>query len=155
MSSSIQNSQPQPDANATNTQNSQPHFDADATLPIAPAPVLNVVVSNAASNSASSVTVSTLSVSPQSLGGTLKRNVNGKSEVWQFFQVYEERKFMTHAFCILCKSDINYGRSHSTSNLEKHMQRHHKKEYDLIMCKRANKRLKLVEAGDTVQEKLT
>jgi hypothetical protein len=42
-------------------------------------------------------------------------------------------------------------------NLEKHMQRHHKKEHDLMMCERANKRLKLVEAGDTctVQQKLT
>jgi hypothetical protein len=37
------------------------------------------------------------------------------------------------------------------------MQRHHKKEYDTIMCERANKRLKLGEAGDasTIQQKLT
>jgi hypothetical protein len=35
------------------------------------------------------------------------------------------------------------------------MQRHHKKEYDLIMCELANKRLKLVEAGDMVQQKVT
>ena len=157
MFSSTQNSQQQPDVNATNTQNSQPHFDANATLTIPPAAVLTVVASDAASNSASSVTASTLSVSPQSLGGTLKRNVNGKSEVWQFFQIYEERMFTTHAFCILCKSDVNYGRTHSTSNLEKHMQRHHKNEYDTIMCERANKRLKLGKAGDTstIQQKLT
>ena len=68
MFSSTQNSQPQPDVDATNTQNSQPHFDANATLTIPPAAVLTVVASDAASNSASSVTASTLTVSPQSLG---------------------------------------------------------------------------------------
>jgi hypothetical protein len=135
MFSSTQNLQPQPDSNAT-------------TAPVV-APVLTVAVSDANSTSASSVTTSTLSASPQSFreqGGTLKRNVNGKNEVWTFFQIYDEKKFTTHAFCMLCKSDVNYGRTHSTSNLEKHMQRHHKKDYENIMCKRANKRLKLRDA---------
>ena len=63
-------------------------------------------------------------------GGTLKRNANAtKNEVWQFFQVYNEKKFKTHVFCMLCKSDVSYGKTHSTSNLEKHIQRQHKKEY--------------------------
>jgi hypothetical protein len=108
MFSSTENLQPQPDSNAT-------------TAPVV-APVLTVAVSDANSPSASSVTASTLSASPQSFreqGGTLKRNVNGKNEVWTFFQIYDEKKFTTHAFCMLCKSDVNYGRTHSTSNLEK------------------------------------
>jgi len=51
-------------------------------------------------------------------GGTLKRNANAtKNEVWQFFQVYNEKKFKTHAYCVLCKSDVSYGKTHSTSNL--------------------------------------
>jgi hypothetical protein len=85
--------------------------------------------------------------SPESFilkGGTLKRNTNGtKNEVWQFFKVYNENKFKTRVFCVLCKSDVSYGKTHSTSNLEKHMQRHHKKEYASIMKERAEKRLKI------------
>jgi hypothetical protein len=77
-------------------------------------------------------------------GGTLKRNINAtKNEVWQFFQIYNEKKFHTHAFCGLCKSDVSYGNSHSTSNLERHVRRHLKKEYETIMKDRAEKRLKL------------
>ena len=41
---------------------------------------------------------------------------------------------------MLCKSNVNYGITHSTSNLEKHMQWHHKKEYENIMCKQAKDR---------------
>lgn len=133
----------------SSTQNLQPQPDSNATMAPVVAPVLTVAVSDANSTSASSVTASTLSASPQSFreqGGTLKRNVNGKNEVWTFFQIYDEKKFTTHAFCMLCKSDVNYGRTHSTSNLEKHMQRHHKKDYENIMCERANKRLKLRDA---------
>jgi hypothetical protein len=133
MFSSTQNSQPQP-----------PQPDSNATLEQAPAvpPVLTVAVSDAF----------------REQGGTLKRNVNGKNKVWAFFQIYDEKKFTTHAFCMLCKSDVNYGRTHSTSNLEKHMQRHHKKDYENIMCERANKRLKLGEADVTstsIQQKVT
>ncbi len=96
-----------------------------------------------APTSASSLTASTLSSqSFSSQGGTLKRNVYGKSEVWQFFQVYDEKKFKTHAFCLLCKCDVNYGSTHSTSNLEKHIKRHHNIEYGRIMSDRANKQLK-------------
>ena len=84
--------------------------------------------------------------------------MHGKDEVWEFFQIYDEKKFRTHAFCILCNSDVNYGRTHSISNLEKHVQRHHEKEYENVMCERANKRLKLREANVTstgIQQKLT
>jgi hypothetical protein len=52
-----------------------------------------------AATSASSLTASTfLSQSFSAQGGALKRNVHGKSEVWQFFKVYDETKFKTHAF---------------------------------------------------------
>ncbi len=78
------------------------------------------------------------------MGGTLKRNAHAtKNEVWTYFQVYNEKKFHTHAFCVLCKSDVSYGKTHSTSNLEKNIQRKHKTEYDIIMAERANKRLKI------------
>ena len=147
----------------SSTQNSQPQPDANATLAQTPAlgPVLTVDVSDATSTSASSVTASMLSASPQSfrkLGGTLKRNMHGKDEVWEFFQIYNDKKFTVLAFCILCNSAVNYGRTHSTSNLEKHLQRHHKKGYKNVMCERANKRLKLREANVTstgIQQKLT
>jgi hypothetical protein len=94
-----------------------------------------------APTSASSLPASTLSSHSFSVqGGTLKRNVHGKSEVWEFFQVYDEKKFKTHAFCLLCESDVNYGSSQSTSNLEKHIKSHHNIEYERIMSDRANKR---------------
>lgn len=87
-----------------------------------------------APTSASSFTTSTLStMSFSEQGGTLKKNLHGKSDVWQFFQIYDEVKYTTHAFCALCKCDVNYGKSHSTSNLEKHIRRHHKEEYDNIL----------------------
>jgi hypothetical protein len=98
MFSSTQNSQPQP----------QP--DANATLAQVPAlaPVLTVAVSDATSTSASSVTIteSMLSASPQSFrkqGGTLKRNMYGKNKVWELFQIYDEKKFTTHAFVYYVK----------------------------------------------------
>ena len=122
---------------------------------------MSVTFTSASSSVTSSVTASMLSESPQSFrkqGGTVKRNIQGKSEVWEFFQIYNEKKFKTHAFCILCKSDVNYGKTHSTSNLEKHIQRHNKKEYENIMCERANKRFKCREAENTstgIQQKLT
>jgi hypothetical protein len=127
---------------------------ANATPPSAPVmasaavPISTITVTGGGSTSASSVTETTLSPQPKSFyeeGATLKRNVNGKSDVWQFFHIYDEKKFQDHAFCLLCKSDIKYGKTHSTSNLEKHIQRHHKKEYEDIMIQRSNKRLKLLE----------
>jgi hypothetical protein len=48
----------------------------------------------------------------------LKRNVKGKSDVWLHFQIYNEKKFNAHAFCLLCKSDVKYGQMHSTTNLK-------------------------------------
>ena len=122
---------------------------------------MSVTFTSASSSVTSSVTASVLSESPQSFrkqGGTVKRNIQGKNEVWEFFQIYNEKKFKSHAFCILCKSDVNYGKTHSTSNLEKHIQRHHKKEYENIMCERANKRFKCREAENIstgIQQKLT
>jgi hypothetical protein len=111
-----------------------------------------------AQTSASSFTANTLSSKSFSVqGGTLKRNMYGKNEVWEFFQVYNEKKFKTHACCLPCKSDFNYGKTHSTSNLDKHIMRHHKKEYEIIMSDRANKRLKLCDDSSIIgaQAKLT
>jgi hypothetical protein len=116
---------------------------------------VNVNASLAIIEGASSVTASAISsVSFNAQGGTLKRNVKGKSDVWLYFQIYHEKKFHTHAFCLLCESDVNHGQMHSTSNLDKHLQRHHAKEYETIMVERAKKKSKL-EANSGVQTKLT
>jgi hypothetical protein len=82
-------------------------------------------------------------------GGTLKRNIHGRNEVWSFFRVYNEKQFKTHAFCILCKKDINYGSTRCTSNLEKHILRHHKEQHKIIMSERASKRVCLDLTSDS------
>ncbi len=73
-------------------------------------------------------------------GGSLRLNHLGTNEVWQYFCVYNEKQYKSHAYCGLCNKDVFYGLSHATSNLEKHMSRHHKEDYKDIMCERANKR---------------
>jgi hypothetical protein len=76
--------------------NAQPIIDIDDSLPELPS------IENEAQTSASSFAASTLSSKSFSVqGGILKRNVYGKNEVWEYFQVYDEKKFKTHAFCIL------------------------------------------------------
>ena len=73
-------------------------------------------------------------------GGTLKRNELARNEIWQFFRLYNEKQFSkAAAHCILCSKDVHYGTSHSTSNLEKHVMRHHKDEYKTVMNERAEK----------------
>jgi hypothetical protein len=73
--------------------------------------------------------------------GTLKRNYQGKSEIWKCFQIYNEKQYSNLAFCILCNSDINYGKTHSTSTLDQHLQRRHVEEFNSLMVEKANKRL--------------
>jgi hypothetical protein len=89
---------------SSSTQNLQTQPDASATLAQGPAlaPVEFAVVCNATSTStSSSVTASVLSESPQSFrkqGGTVKRNIQGKNEVWEFFQIYNEKNFKNSCF---------------------------------------------------------
>jgi hypothetical protein len=73
--------------------------------------------------------------------GTLKRNCRGKSEIWKYFQIYNEKKYSNLAFCILCNKDINYGKTHSTSTLDQHLQRRHVEEFNSLMVEKTNKRL--------------
>ena len=73
--------------------------------------------------------------------GTLKRNCRGKSEIWKYFQIYNEKQYSNLAFCILCNSDINYGKTHCTSTLNQHLQRRHVEEFNSLMVEKANKRL--------------
>ena len=80
-----------------------------------------------------------------SQGGTLKRNEKVTNEVWEYFRVYHEKNFRTHAFCLLCNNDVNYGKTHSTSCLEKHMRSKHQQEFKAIMSDRAAKKLRLAE----------
>jgi hypothetical protein len=84
-------------------------------------PTSNKTHLNEINTEASSFTPSALSSSSLSFRaqvGTLKRNVKGKSDVWLHFQIYNEKKFNAHAFCLLCKSDVKYGQMHSTTNLK-------------------------------------
>jgi hypothetical protein len=111
----------------------------------------NEIITEALSSTPSALSSSSLSFCER--GGTLKRNIKGKSDVWLHFQIYNEKKFNAHAFCLLCKSDVKYGQTHSTTNLEKHLQRNHEKEYKTIMVERAKKKLK-VEANSGVQTRL-
>jgi hypothetical protein len=74
-------------------------------------------------------------------GGTLKKNHRGKTETWKYFEIYDEKQYSNCAFCILCNTDIKYGKTHSTSTLDKHLERRHAEEYKGLMCERANKRL--------------
>jgi hypothetical protein len=83
--------------------------------------------------------------------GTLKRNEFGRKEVWQFFHIYNEKNYKQYVFCLLCEKDIYYGLSHATSNLEKHISRHHKDDYKAIMCDRANKRQCIEPSVDGTQ----
>jgi hypothetical protein len=75
------------------------------------------------------------------VGGTLKRNKKAVNEIWEYFRIYHEKQFQIHAFCILCNKDVNYGKTHSTSSLEKHMRSKHAKEYQVVMSERTAKRL--------------
>ncbi len=65
--------------------------------------------------------------------------------MWEYFRVYHEKNFRTHAFCLLCNNDVNYGKTHSTSCLEKHMRSKHQQEFKAIMSDRVAKKLRLAE----------
>ena len=114
--------------------------DSDAVvgtmLPVLPPPLPNAVSGSSSpsiSTLASSVPTDTVSNSLDK-GGSLRLNHLGIREVWQRFHVYNERQFKSNAYCGLCNKDVFYGLSHSTSNLEKHIARHHKEDHRDIMC---------------------
>jgi hypothetical protein len=110
---------------------------------VLPATITNAMSGSGSSNpSISTFASSTLDTISTFLdkGGSLRLNHLGTNEVWQYFRVYNEKRFKTHAYCGLCNKDVFYGLSHATGNLEKHMSRHHKEDYKEIMCERANKR---------------
>jgi hypothetical protein len=44
-----------------------------------------------------------------------------------------------HACSLLCTSNVNYGITHATINLLKHVERHHKNEQKIIMHDQATK----------------
>ncbi len=68
--------------------------------------------------------------------------------------MYNEKQFKEHAFCLLCKMDVYYGASHATSNLKKHVDRHHKEVYKAILSERAKKRQSIVPAQGDSQRSL-
>jgi hypothetical protein len=50
-------------------------------------------------------------------------NKNGKSSIWNYFEVYHDKKLRHLAYCILCHEDINYSHAKSTGMLTRHMRR--------------------------------
>jgi hypothetical protein len=76
-------------------------------------------------------------------GGNLRKNPRAKKDIWQYCKIYKEKQYSMLAYCLLCQNDVNYSASHSTSMLERHLSRNHKKEFKLIRMERAEKRIKL------------
>jgi hypothetical protein len=115
-------------------------------------------LTNSASGSTSVSEINEIvsAVSATERGGTLKRNELARNEIWQFFRLYNEKQFSkAAAHCILCSKDVHYGTSHSTSNLEKHVMRHHKDEYKTVMNERAEKKQRNDSTGNFGQRKLS
>jgi len=60
-------------------------------------------------------------------------NKNGKSIIWNYFEVYHDKNLRHLAYCILCHEDINYTKSKSTGMPTRHMRRKHRKDYELMI----------------------
>jgi hypothetical protein len=54
---------------------------------------------------------------------------HGWSEVWHFFEVFQDVKYKAWAFCTLCCTDINYTDTMNMGMLVRHLQKQHKDEY--------------------------
>jgi len=74
------------------------------------------------------------------IGGSHKRNLSGRNNMWTYYRIYAEKQFKNHAYCMLCKCNVNYGKTHSTSVLHKHIERHHPEEYKSLMTEQAEKK---------------
>jgi hypothetical protein len=124
-----------------------------------PSPLVSDVASELTSSASGSISASETNVIISDVpatekGGTLKRNALARNEIWQFFRLYNEKQFSKSlAYCILCSKDVNYGTSHSTSNLEKHLMRHHRDEYKVVMNERAEKKHKSNSTVNSSQKK--
>jgi len=71
-----------------------------------------------------------------------------KSWVWDHFNPVEGQSYIV--CCILCSEHINYGASHSTGMLERHIRRHHPKIHTDILVQCANDK-----QSDTAKEKVS
>ncbi len=66
-------------------------------------------------------------------GGTIRRYEVG----WNVLTM--KQNFLKCACSLLCTSNVNYGITHATINLLKHVERHHKNEQKIIMHDQATK----------------
>ncbi len=119
------------------TTHSNLSTDTASSITLSLEVLVNVSASNVTNSSSSTPSTST---SFCAIGGSLQINYSGRNKIWTYFRVYAEKPYRTHAYCLLCTKDINYGVTHSTSVLEKHVQRHHIEVYNGRMTKRASKR---------------
>lgn len=108
-----------------------------------------IAVSTIAVNTPSPVPISevTPSIPFVDRGGSVKQNVLGRSEVWKFFRIYNEKPYKMHALCVLCNTDVFYGATHCTGNLSRHMERKHRKEFDLLQSQKESKRQRLLSSA--------
>jgi hypothetical protein len=122
--------------------------------------ILNSSVSHSLCTSKSSVTASNSRDSgnmdigcvdfhdntPFSTGVSHQKRVAKKnpcSEVWQYFDVFTDRKYKSYAFCKLCQPEVYFTPTMSTGMLTCHIQKHHHEEHE-----------KVIEAQITEQGKL-
>jgi hypothetical protein len=70
--------------------------------------------------------------------------------------VYNEMKFAKmHAYCVLCTYNMDHGVTHATTNLLKHVERHHKNEHKIIMHDQATERQCKLAGTDSISTCIT
>ncbi len=73
---------------------------------------------------------------------------NAKSGIWQFFEIYRDRKFQNLAFCLLCKKDVNYSTTMSTGMLTRHVRTKHRSDYQAMLEADMAKKFRADTASD-------
>jgi hypothetical protein len=83
---------------------------------------------------------------------------HARSDVWRYFQVFKEAKYKAWTYCMLCDKDVHYTEMMSTRMLIRHLWKHHRKEYDMVMELEMTKMQKVQEnalKGKQGQTKVT
>lgn len=63
---------------------------------------------------------------------TLKKNPSN-TLLWKYFKVFKNKKQKNFAFCVLCRRQVNYSKSYSTSALSHHLRYNHKAMHEEYM----------------------
>lgn len=77
--------------------------------------------------------VNPLTGSGETLAPIRYKNKNAKSSIWNYFEVYHDKKLRHLAYCILCHNDVNYTTSKSTGMLTRHLRRQHRNEFQAMV----------------------